>query len=55
MATTFKHYEQQTELLEAVENQGLMEELLSQNTEEVWSKEMSADELLEELGLGSNI
>lgn len=51
MATSFKQFDQENKLVESLNQQNLIEEIINQETGD-WSKEMSAEDLLEELGLG---
>ena len=50
MSTQFKQFKEEKVLLEDLETQNLIEEVLA---EQEWSKAMNANELFEELGLGS--
>ena len=56
MTTSFRQFTAEQKLVENLEQRGLVEELQEQDTNpENWSKEMTADELCEALGIDSNV
>lgn len=56
MTTSFRQFNAEQNLVESLEQNGLVEELKEQDTNpDNWSKEMTAGELFEALGIDNNI
>lgn len=54
MTISFKQFNTEQTLVESLTSAGLVEEIVNQQDGD-WSPELTADELFEELGIGSNI